>query len=72
MIFYGTLNTARIESLVIDFDEYLGKFVYTSVSNISKEFPEIDNNCEQSFQEVPQKLKEYRDKYNDLLDNPIL
>jgi hypothetical protein len=72
LIYYGTLNAARIESLVANFDEYLGKFVYLSVSNVSKEFPEIDGNCEQGFQDVPGILKNYRDKYKELLDHPIL
>lgn len=72
MLFYGTLNTARIESLVANFDDYLGKFVYTSVSNVSKEFPEIDENCEKGFQDVPGILKDCRDKYKGILDHPIL
>jgi hypothetical protein len=71
-IYYGTANTALIESLVANFEEYLGKFVYTSVSNISKEFAEIEENCEKHFQDVPEILKQYRDKYKKLLDNPIL
>ena len=71
-IFYGTDNTALIESLVANFEEYLGKFVYTSVSNVSKEFPDIDENCEKGFQEIPAILKQYRDKYKELLDKPIL
>jgi hypothetical protein len=69
---YGTANTALIEALVANFDEYLGKFVYTSVSNVSKEFTEIDENCEKHFQEVPNILKQYRDRYKELLDKPIL
>ena len=69
---YGTANTALIEALVANFDEYLGKFVYTAVSNVSKEFAEIDENCEKHFQDVPDILKQYRDKYKNLLDNPIL
>jgi len=71
-LYYGTANTALIESLVANFDEYLGKFVYTAVSNVSKEFAEIDENCEKHFQDVPDILKQYRDKYKKLLDNPIL
>jgi hypothetical protein len=70
--YYGTANTALIESLVANFEEYVDKFVYTSVSNVSKEFPEIDENCEKHFQDVPDILKKYRDKYKKLLDNPIL
>jgi hypothetical protein len=58
----STLNTARIESRVANFDEYLGKFVYLSVSNVSKEFPEIDENCDKGFEDVPGILKNYRDQ----------
>jgi hypothetical protein len=72
MRFYGTSNTALIEGLVANFEEYVDKFVYTSVSNVSKEFAEIDENCEKSFQIVPDILKQYRDRYKELLDNPIL
>lgn len=72
MLFYGTPNTALIEGLVTNFEEYVDKFVYTSVSNVSKEFAEIDENCEKSFQDVPDVLKQYRNKYKRLLDNPIL
>jgi len=72
MIYYGTANTARIENLAANFEEYLGTFVYTSVSNVSNEFAEIDENCEKHFQDVPDILKQYRDKYKKLLDNPIL
>jgi hypothetical protein len=72
MLFYGTSNTALIEGLVANFEEYVDKFVYTSVSNVSKAFAEIDDNCEKSFQHVPDILKQYRDKYKKLLDDPIL
>lgn len=43
-LYYGTANTALIESLVANFEEYLAKFVHTSISNVSKEFAEIDEN----------------------------
>ena len=72
MLFYGTSNTGLIEGLVANFEEYVDKFVYTSVSNVSKEFAEIDESCEKSFQIVPDILKQYRDRYKELLDNPIL
>jgi hypothetical protein len=72
MLFYGTSNTSRIESLVVNFEQYVDKFVYTSVSNVSKEFKEIDKNAEKSFKQFPGILKGYRDKYKEMLDNPIL
>ncbi len=70
--YFGTDNTARIEELVVNFEEFLGKFLYTSVSNVSKEFPEIDANCEKSFADMPDIFKQYRNKYKELIDNPIL
>ena len=70
--YFGTINTARIEDLAANFEEFLGKFVYTSVSNVSNEFAEIDANCEKAFNDVPGVLKQYRDKYKELLNNPVL
>ena len=72
MLFYGTSNTSTIESLVVNFEQYVDKFIYTSVSNVSKEFKEIDMNVEESFKQFPGILKGYRDKYKAMLDNPIL
>lgn len=72
MLFYGTDNTSVIESFVVNFEQFVDKFIYTRVSNGSKEFPEIDENAEKHFQEVPSILKGYRDKYKQLLDDPML
>jgi hypothetical protein len=69
---FDTANTALIESLVANFDEYLGKFVFTSVSNVSKEFADIDKNCEKNFSEVPATLKQYRERYKELNENPVV
>src|SRR5271154_4225678 len=71
-LYYGTANTALIEDLAANFEEFLGKFVYTSVSNVSKKIAATDDNCEKAFEDVPQVLKQYRDKYKELLDHPIL
>jgi hypothetical protein len=70
--YFGTDNTARIESLVANFEEYIDKFIYTSVSNVSQEFKEIDKNAEKSFAQVPGILKQYRNKYKKLLVKPTL
>lgn len=72
MLFYGTSNTSRIESLVVNFEQYVDKFIYTSVSNVSKAFKEIDKNAEKGFKQFPGILKGYRDQYKEMLDNPIL
>jgi hypothetical protein len=45
---------------------------YTSVSNVPNEFAEIDANCEKAFNDVPGVLKQYRDNYKELLNNPVL
>src|ERR1700729_40335 len=52
-LYYGTANTALIEDLAANFEEFLGKFIYTSVSNVSKEFAATDDNCEKAFEDVP-------------------
>lgn len=69
--YFGTANTALIEALAANFEEFLDRVVYTAVSNVSKEFPEIDANCEQSIEDLPEALKKYRDRYKELLDNPV-
>ena len=70
-LFYGTINTEKIEKLVQNFDDYLLKFVYTSVSHMGREFPEeTENNITQGFANVPDVLKSFRDKYREILDNP--
>ena len=65
-------NTQRIEKLVSNFEEFLGKFVYTSVSNVSKKHPEIDENASEAFADFPAILQQYRDQYKELLNNPVL
>jgi len=70
-IYFGTDNTALIEDLVSKFEEFIGKFVYTTVSNISTEFPEIESNVAKNFEDFPQVFKQYRDKYKELLNNPL-
>ena len=71
-VYFGTENTERIEGLVSNFEEFLGKFVYTSVSNVSKKYPEIDENASKAFADFPAILQQYRDRYKELLNSPIL
>lgn len=71
-VYFGTENTEKIEELVSNFEEFLGKFVYTSVSNVSKKFPEIDENAAKAFADFPAIFQQYRDHYKELLSNPIL
>lgn len=67
-VYFGTANTALIEDLAANFEEFLIKFVYTSVSIVSAE---ADANCEKAFRDVPGALKQYRDKYKELIEKPI-
>jgi hypothetical protein len=70
-LFYGTINTEKIEKLVQNFDDYLLKFVYTSVSHMGREFPEeTESNITQGFANVPDVLRSFRDKYREILDSP--
>ncbi len=66
-LYYGIDNTKRVEDLVTNFEEFLAKFVFTAVSNISDEFPEIEANAIKSFGSVPEILKQYRDQYRKLM-----
>jgi hypothetical protein len=72
VIYFGTENTERIEALVANFEEFIGKFVYTSVSNVSKTFPEIDDNCEENFKNFAKVFRQFRDSYKGLLNEPTL
>ena len=46
---------------------------YTPRSPTSpKNLPQPTTNCEKAFEDVPQVLKQYWDKYKELLDHPIL
>lgn len=69
--YFGTANTAVIEALAANFEEFIEKVVYTTVSHVSKQFPEIDANCEQSLDDLPTALKQYRDRYKELLEKPV-
>jgi hypothetical protein len=70
-VHFGTANTALIEDLAANFEEFLGRIVYTSVSNVSREISETDANCEKAFADVPDVLKQYRDRYRELLEKPV-
>ncbi len=70
-LYFGTENTEKIEDLVSNFEEFIGKFVYTTVSNISTEFPEIESNVAKNFEDFPKIFEQYREKYKELLNKPI-
>lgn len=71
-MYFGTENTEKIEELVSNFEGFLGKFVYISVSNVSKKFAEIEENASKAFADLPAILQQYRDRYKELLHNPVL
>ena len=66
-MYFGTDNTERIEALVSNFEEFLGKFVYTTVSSISTECPETESNVAENFTRFSGIFKQYRDEYKQLL-----
>lgn len=70
-MYFGTDNTERVEELVANFEEFIGKFVYTTVSNISTEFPEIEGNVAKNFEEFPKTFGQYRERYKELMNTPI-
>ena len=73
---FGTANTERIESLVSNFEQFLTKFVYTTVSNVHAINPkiqaELDENAERSFSLVSEEFRRIREHYRELLEHPIL
>lgn len=71
-VYFGTENTEKIEALVSNFEQYLGKFVYTSVSNVSTKYANIDKNVKEGFAAVPKILWQYRKAYKKLYLQPVL
>jgi hypothetical protein len=70
-LFYGIDTTEKIEKLVENFDEYLTQFIYTSVSHMALDYPEeTEGNIIEGFAQVPGILKQYRDRYREILQNP--
>lgn len=70
-MYYGTRNTEKIEKLVQNFDQFLLKFVYTSVSHMGRDYPEeTEQNIAEGFADMPGLLKSYRDKYREILESP--
>jgi len=69
---YGTANTALIEALVANFDEYLGSLSTPQFPMYPRKFTEIDEKLREAFfRRFPNILKQYRDRYKELLDKPI-
>ncbi len=73
---FGTANTERIEALVSNFEQFLTKLVYTTVSNVHatnpKIQPELEENVERNFAMASEEFRQIREHYRDLLENPVL
>ena len=65
--FFGTNTTQQVEHLVINFEQFLDKFVYTMVSNISTAVVELEENVKKSLKNIPKVLRQYRQQYRKLM-----
>jgi Proteasome subunit len=65
--YFGLHATKQIEDLVINFEQFLSKFVYTSLSNISETVKDLDKNVNDLFLQIPSRLHEYRERYREIL-----
>jgi hypothetical protein len=68
--YFGLDPTQKVEHLVINFEQFLSKFIYTSVSNVSSPTEELEKNVETAFAQVPQLLRQYREEYRIILTLP--
>ena len=56
-----------MEDLVVNFEQFLTKFVYTMVSNISTDVAELEENIELNLKAMPEILRQYRERYRMLM-----
>ena len=68
--YFGLDATQKVENLVTNFEQFLNKFVYTLVSNISTDVPELEQNVSQNLQEIPGLLRQYREQYRTIMSQP--
>jgi 20S proteasome alpha/beta subunit len=68
---FGTANTAQIEELVANLDEFQEKFVLATIANVSTEFAETEGNCVDAIESFPERYKDYRERYKELLAKPV-
>jgi hypothetical protein len=65
--YFGLDTTKKVEDLVIGFEQFLNKFVYLSVSNVSPLVKELEENTEKLVAEIPAFLRQYRGAYRNIL-----
>ena len=64
---FGVDLTQKVESLAVNFEQFLNKFVYTMVSNVATDVAELETNIEKELQAMPGMLKMYRDRYKEIM-----
>jgi hypothetical protein len=65
--YFGLETTKKVEDLVVNFEQFLNKFVYLAVSNVSPTVAELDKNVEKGFAELSKFLHQYRKTYREIL-----
>jgi 20S proteasome alpha/beta subunit len=65
--YFGLETTKKVEDLVVNFEQFLNKFVYLAVSNVSPTVAELDKNVEKGFAELSKLLHQYRKTYREIL-----
>ena len=68
--YFGLETTQKVENLVTNFEQFLNKFVYTLVSNISTDVPELEENVSANLQGIPELLRQYRERYRMIMTQP--
>lgn len=68
--YFGLDTTQKVENLVIDFEQFLNKFVYTLVSNISTDVAELEDNVASNLEGIPELLNQYRNQYREIMSEP--
>jgi hypothetical protein len=69
-LYFGLDTTQKAESLVINFEQFLNKFVYTLVSNISTDVAELEDNVASNLKGIPELLNQYRNQYRKIMHEP--
>jgi hypothetical protein len=72
IVYYGTDNTQRIEELADNLEQFLNKFIYTSVSNVAPGVAKLENNVANLFSGLPERLHEYREGYKKLVPGRVI
>jgi len=68
--YFGLDAAKKTEDMVINFEQFLGKFVYTSLSNVSSSVKDLDKNVNDLFSQLPSRLHEYRELYRAIVMPP--